>query len=64
MIVEGVPYYRFLITFRWADGRRARWVRWAPAEMYMRESLERELCARGIESEDIRPRSVQIVLAD
>lgn len=42
MIVEGVPYKRYVITFRWADGRRARWVRWAPAEMYMREALVRE----------------------
>lgn len=64
MIVEGVRYYRFIVRFRWADGRRARWVRWAPAVVFMREQLIRELDAKDIESEMLRPRSCTIRLAE
>jgi len=43
MIVEGVRYHRFVIRFRLSDGRRRRWIRWAPAACYAAESIRREL---------------------
>lgn len=62
MVVEGVRYYRFHIRFRLADGTRKRITRWAPALMYMRESLARELVDR-YGSDGIAPGSVRIELA-
>jgi hypothetical protein len=60
ILIEGIPYYRFRVRFRLADGRRRSWIRWSPGWPWVREEFERELAARGIEPEDIRPRSATI----
>ncbi len=61
MKIEGVTYHRYTIRFRLAPtGRLRRWVRWAPAKMYVRESLIREFVARGIEPEHLTPGSCTI----
>lgn len=41
--IEGVTYYPFVIRFRLKSGRRKRWVRWSPAEMFVRSEVAREL---------------------
>lgn len=62
--VEGVTYWPYRITFRMADGRRVRWVRWSPAGGYfVREELIRELVARGIEPEHLKDGSCTIRVA-
>lgn len=48
MIIEGVSYSRYRITFTLADGRRRRWVRWAPGANWMCEAVRRELSANDI----------------
>lgn len=62
--LEGVDYYRFVIRFRWKDGRKTKWVRWAPAESYARQCTLRELSAQGIDPEDLSPGSLCIVQED
>lgn len=60
--VEGVPYYRFRVRFRLADGRVRRWVRWAPAMMFARDAVGRELFAVfGLEG--VKPHSCSIEVA-
>lgn len=44
--VEGVPYYRFRVTIRLADGRRRRWIRCCPGITWIGGEVCRELCAR------------------
>lgn len=41
--VEGVPYQRYRVRFRLADGRRRSWVRWSPALTFARQEVGREL---------------------
>jgi hypothetical protein len=48
MIVEGVPYHPYRITLAFKDGRRARWRRWCPGAPWIRETINREIAARGI----------------
>jgi hypothetical protein len=45
MNIEGVPYYKFHVTFRLADGTRRRWIRWSPGWPWVYESVGRELFA-------------------
>ncbi len=47
MIIEGVSYARYRVTFTLADGRRRRWLRWAPGALYLSEALKRELLDSG-----------------
>lgn len=47
LIVEGVAYWPYRVEF-WVGKKRYRWVRWAPADMYAREAVARELDARGL----------------
>ncbi len=54
MIVEGVRYFPFVIRFTLADGRRRRWVRWAPGRPWIGEQFDREVSGRDI---DIKPGS-------
>ncbi len=49
MIIEGVSYARYQVTFTLADGRRRRWRRWAPGANFMVDSIRRELSDRDIE---------------
>jgi hypothetical protein len=57
--VEGVPYYRFRVRFRLADGRRRSWVRWSPALMFARGEVGRELADRfGFDG--VKPHSCSI----
>jgi hypothetical protein len=60
MIVENVQYHRYKIRFRWSDGRVVQWIRYAPAEIYMRESFERELAAKDITPDLLMPGSATI----
>ena len=48
LIIEGVQYHPFRVSFRLADGRRRRWRRWAPALQYAVESIKRELDVNDI----------------
>ncbi len=43
MIVEGVCYERFRVTFRLKDGRRRQWMRWAPHAFAACESVRCEM---------------------
>jgi len=43
VIIEGVRYYRFFVTFRLANGLRRRWVRWSPGAPWVYEEIGREL---------------------
>jgi hypothetical protein len=61
--IEGVPYHRFVIRFRLANGKRRVWVRYSPALQYVRSELVRELEDRGIYPEHLRDRSCTIRLA-
>lgn len=61
MLVEGVLYHRFRVRYTLATGQRRVMIRWAPALVYMRESVLRELVDRyGLEG--IAPNSVIIKL--
>lgn len=46
MIIEGVPYYRHVIRYTLADGRRRRMVRWSPGFPWIRSEVGRELADR------------------
>ena len=46
MTIEGVPYYRFRVTFRLSDGTRRRWVRWSPGWTWVYGEVGRELLER------------------
>jgi hypothetical protein len=46
MIVEGISYARYVITFTLANGRRRRWLRWGPGANFMCEAIKRELAAQ------------------
>jgi hypothetical protein len=62
VIIEGVTYYRFRVTFRLADGRRRRWVRWSPGPPWVRDEVGRELYERfGLSG--VRERSCSITEA-
>jgi hypothetical protein len=54
-LVEGVPWYRFVIRFRLLSGERRRMVRWSPGEPWIREEIARELSDRQLV---IKPGSV------
>ena len=59
MMVEGVPYYRHVVRFTLADGRRRRWVRWSPGAPWVTGEVLHELVdafGRGA----IKPGSVTI----
>jgi hypothetical protein len=43
LVIEGVPYQRFRVTFRLTDGRRRRWMRWSPGWTWVYDSVAREL---------------------
>lgn len=59
MIVEGVTYHRFRVRYTLSDGRRRCMTRWAPALVYAREAVLRELVERfGLEG--IKANSVTI----
>jgi hypothetical protein len=59
LIIENVEYQRYLVTFRLSSGARRRWVRWAPAMVFAREAVARELVDRfGLDG--IAPKSVSI----
>lgn len=61
--VEGVPYYRHAVHFRLLDGTRVRWVRWSPGAPWVYSEVHRELEARGIYPEHLRPHSLTIRMA-
>jgi hypothetical protein len=48
MIIEGISYSRYRVTFTTREGKRRRWCRWAPGANFMAESIRRELDSRGI----------------
>jgi hypothetical protein len=60
--VEGVTYLPFRVNFTLADGRRRRWIRWAPGDWILREQLLREFVARDMRPEHFRERSLRIRL--
>jgi len=58
-LIEGVPWRRFRIRYRLANGRRRSMTRWSPGFPWVRTEIARELDERfGIEN--IAPRSVTI----
>lgn len=57
---EGVPYQRYVVQFRLASGERQRWIRYAPAYVYMRGAIVRELSERDL---DVLPGSCRIISA-
>lgn len=42
-VIEGVPYFRHVVRFTLADGRRRRWVRWSPGYPWIGGEVAREL---------------------
>lgn len=58
--IEGVRYWRFRVRFRLADGRVRVWTRWSPGFPWIREEIARELEARGLAPEDLKPHSCTI----
>lgn len=56
---EGVPYTRFVVTFRLADGRRRRWIRWSPGHPWVRSEVMREIAAR-FRLNDLKTGSLEI----
>lgn len=45
--IEGVPYQRYVVRFRLADGRIRRWIRWSVAgTMYVYGEVGREFYER------------------
>lgn len=46
MIIEGVRYHQFRVTFRLTTGQRRRWVRWSPGQPWVYEEVGRELFDR------------------
>jgi len=46
MIIEGVRYYRFRVTFRMTTGQRRSWIRWSPGQPWVFEEVGRELLER------------------
>lgn len=63
MILEGVPYFRYVVRFRLADGRRRRLVRWSPGSPWVYEEVGRELAAR-FGANGVKPRSCTITQKD
>lgn len=62
MILEGVPYHRYVVRYTLADGRRRRLVRWSPGFPFVYEEVGRELVDRfGVDG--IHPGSVTITAA-
>jgi hypothetical protein len=57
MVVEGVTYRKFMVSFVDQDGVRRRWVRRSPALEFLHGELGRELQDRGLEP---RGRSVRV----
>lgn len=62
MIVEGVPYTRYVIRYTLASGKRRRMTRWSPGYPWIREDVARELLSR-YDLADIKPGSVTITPA-
>ena len=62
MLLEGVPYHRYVVRYTLADGRRRRLVRWSPGFPFVYEEVGRELVDR-FEVDGIRPGSVTITAA-
>ncbi len=61
-LCEGVPYFRFIIRYVLANGRKRRMVRWSPGLPWIRGEVARELVDRfGIDG--IKPGSVRIASA-
>lgn len=50
MVIEGVRYYPFRVRLRLTNGRQCNWIRYAPAWVYAREAVARELDANGLEA--------------
>jgi hypothetical protein len=43
MIIEGVPYYPFIVTFRTTDGKRHKLTHWSPGYPWVRQEVARGL---------------------
>lgn len=43
MMIDGVPYSRFRISFRLASGKRRRWIRWSVGQPWIDGEIAREL---------------------
>ena len=61
-MIEGVPYFRFLVRYRLADGARRRMFRRSPGFPWVRSEVARELADR-VGLENVKPGSVTIVYA-
>lgn len=59
MTIEGVPYYRYRVTFRLSSGARRRWVRWSPGFPWVFHEVGRELFERFGE-QGVKPGSCSI----
>ena len=57
--IEGVTYYPFVVSFKLADGRRRRMIRWSPGYPWVYDEVGRELLDRFGEH-GIRERSCTI----
>lgn len=63
MLIEGVEYHKFRVSYTLADGMRRRMVRWSPGYPWVREEIARELVERfGLDG--IKAGSVTIRSAD
>ncbi len=51
-VYEGVPYYRYVVTYTLTDGRRRRMVRWSPGLPWLQSEVAREL-----QDVDVKPGS-------
>lgn len=56
--IEGVPYYRFRLAFKSADGKRRQATLWSPGHPWLGEEVTRYLNNRG----DV-PRGARVVVS-
>lgn len=58
-IIEGVPWRRFRVRYRLANGRRRSMTRWSPGFPWIREEVVRELVDTGV-IDQVKPGSCTI----
>lgn len=49
MIVEGVPYSRYIVRYVTSDGKRRRKVLWCPGDAWVRDTVHRWVSCADID---------------